>query len=63
MKVYKFGGGSVKDAEGIRQLYDIVKYNKEELIIVVSAFGKTTNAFEKLLESFNTCACPSDFYL
>ena len=45
MKVYKFGGASVKDAAGVRNLLDIVKEEKE-LFIIVSAMGKTTNALE-----------------
>jgi aspartate kinase len=52
MKVYKFGGASVKDAGGIRNLAGIVSGEKEKLVIVVSAFGKTTNALEKVLNSW-----------
>ena len=43
MVVYKFGGASVKDAWGIRNLADIASKEKENLVIVISAFGKTTN--------------------
>ena len=50
MKVFKFGGASVKDASGIKNLANIVLKEKEDLIVVVSAFGKTTNALEILLE-------------
>jgi aspartate kinase len=49
MIVYKFGGASVKDAGGIKNLARIVSQVKENLVIVVSAFGKTTNALEKVL--------------
>lgn len=49
MKVYKFGGASVKDGEGIINLSGIVSLEKEDLVVVVSAFGKTTNALEKSL--------------
>jgi aspartate kinase len=52
MKVFKFGGASVKDAEGIRNLGRIVADEKENLVIVVSAFGKTTNALEGLLKAW-----------
>ena len=45
MKVYKFGGASVKDAAGVRNLLDIVT-GEQELFIIVSAMGKTTNALE-----------------
>jgi aspartate kinase len=50
MKVYKFGGASVKDAAGIKNLAEIVSKEKENLVVVVSAFGKTTNALEKVLK-------------
>ena len=52
MKVYKFGGASVKDAAGIRNLSRIVAKEKEDLAIIVSAFGKTTNALEKVLATW-----------
>lgn len=52
MIVYKFGGASVNDAGGIRNLAKIVSEEKENLAIVVSAFGKTTNALEKVLEAW-----------
>lgn len=45
MNVYKFGGASVKNAAGVRNLLDIVTGEKE-LFIIVSAMGKTTNALE-----------------
>lgn len=50
MIVYKFGGASVKDANGVRNLLKIVRDHKQNLIIVISAFGKTTNALESLLK-------------
>ena len=43
MKVFKFGGASVKDAEGVRNLASIVKGFPDDLIIVISAMGKMTN--------------------
>jgi aspartate kinase len=54
MKVYKFGGASVKDAEGLRNLAKIVSKERDNLIVVVSAFGKTTNALEKVLGKWLT---------
>ena len=51
MKVYKFGGASVKDAEGLKNLTKIVADEEDNLIVVVSAFGKTTNALEKVLNA------------
>jgi aspartate kinase len=50
MKIYKFGGASVKDAEGIKNLGKIVAAASGNLVIVVSAFGKTTNGLEKVLK-------------
>jgi len=52
MKVFKFGGASVKDSAGVRNLAKIVSGEKDHLVIVVSAFGKTTNALEILLKSW-----------
>ena len=52
-QVYKFGGASVKDAQGVRNLGDILKkYAPENLLVVVSAMGKTTNALEELNEAY-----------
>lgn len=57
MLVFKFGGASVKDAEGIINLAKVVgKYKKEQLLIVVSAMGKTTNALEELTRAYVTQA-------
>jgi aspartate kinase len=53
MQVYKFGGASVKDAEGIKNLAAIVKtIPQNNLLIVISAMGKTTNALENLTHSY-----------
>lgn len=50
MKVFKFGGASLKDAEGVKNVASILqKYQKEQLVIVVSAMGKTTNALEEVV--------------
>ena len=51
MKVYKFGGASVKDAHGVRNLKDIVALSNDDLMVVVSAMGKTTNALERLVSA------------
>ena len=51
MKVFKFGGASVKDADAVRNMTHIVKdYANEPLVIVVSAMDKTTNALEEIVE-------------
>lgn len=53
MQVYKFGGASLKDAENIRRAADIVKNTEDkELLIVISAIGKTTNALEQVTTKY-----------
>jgi len=53
MLVFKFGGASVKDAEGMVNLAEVVKnYSADKLLIVVSAMGKTTNALENLTKAY-----------
>jgi aspartate kinase len=50
MKVFKFGGASVKDPNGVRNVAAILQsYPRQPLLIVISAMGKTTNAIEKIL--------------
>ena len=52
-KIYKFGGASVKDADSVRNLKSIVAQHKDEdIFLVVSAMGKTTNMLEKVLKDF-----------
>lgn len=54
MKVFKFGGASVKNAAAICNVASIVQnYNQEKLVIIVSAMGKTTNHLESLLNAIN----------
>ncbi len=52
MKVFKFGGASIKNAEAVRNLANILKMFDEPLLIVISAMGKTTNALEKVTEDY-----------
>lgn len=52
LNVYKFGGASVKDAEGVRNLAEIVRSQSADLVVVVSAMGKTTNALEGILTQY-----------
>ena len=47
MKVYKFGGASVRNADGVKNLAHIVE-GEDSLFIIVSAMGKTTNALERV---------------
>ncbi len=53
MKVYKFGGASIKDALGIKNLVKVLEQTHAgNLVVVVSAMGKTTNALENVLHSY-----------
>ena len=52
MKVFKFGGASVKDAAGVKNLSSIVHQQQGQLIVVVSAMGKTTNLLETLCNAY-----------
>lgn len=54
MKVFKFGGASVKDAQGFKNLAKIIKEYKgdDALLVVISAVGKTTNALEEVWQAY-----------
>ncbi|AOW09069.1 aspartate kinase [Flavobacterium gilvum] len=53
MRVFKFGGASVKDAAGIRNVYDVLQQvGYEDVLVVVSAMGKTTNALEDVIKNY-----------
>lgn len=52
MEIYKFGGASVKDANGVRNIHNIVKQQNEPLIVVISAMGKTTNLLEEIYTGY-----------
>ena len=50
MKVFKFGGASVKNARAIQNVATILtQFSSDPLLIVVSAMGKTTNALEQIV--------------
>lgn len=52
MKIYKFGGASVKDADGVRNVAKILQEEGTDYcLLVVSAMGKMTNAFEELVHA------------
>ncbi len=52
-KVFKFGGASVKNADAIKNVKNIIqKYSDDKIIIVVSAMGKTTNALEEVYQNY-----------
>ena len=51
--IFKFGGASVKDAESVKNVAKIIgQYDKRPIVVVVSAMGKTTNAFEEVVSAF-----------
>ena len=53
MRVFKFGGASVKDADAVKNVVNVLRevgYN--DTLVVISAMGKTTNAMEKVVESY-----------
>jgi aspartate kinase len=53
MKVFKFGGASVRHAAAIRKVAGIIRlFQQEDILVVVSAIGKTTNALERVVANF-----------
>lgn len=55
MKVFKFGGASVKDAVAIRNVSEIISlFPNEEILVVVSAIGKTTNKLEEVNQAYQS---------
>ena len=60
MIVYKFGGASVKDAAGVRNVVSILQAESDvNLMIVISAMGKTTNALEAIVNAYYSGDAPS----
>ena len=51
VQVYKFGGSSLKNADGVRNLRKIVADVDPSLVLVLSALGKTTNALEEVVQA------------
>ncbi|CAZ96277.1 aspartate kinase [Zobellia galactanivorans] len=53
MRVFKFGGASVKDANGVKNVVNVLKQTgHSNTIVVVSAMGKTTNAMEATVNAY-----------
>ena len=53
MKIFKFGGASVKDAESVKNITQILQSEgTENTVVVISAMGKTTNAFEEVINAY-----------
>ena len=51
MKVFKFGGASIKDADSVRNVARVLAhFPDDEILVVVSAMGKTTNALEAIVQ-------------
>lgn len=53
MRIFKFGGASVKDANGIKNVFNVLKQvGHEDTLLVISAMGKTTNALEIVIKNY-----------
>lgn len=53
MRVFKFGGASVKDADAVRNVVRVLKeVGHKDTVVVISAMGKTTNAMEKVVAAY-----------
>ncbi|MFM7299519.1 MAG: aspartate kinase, partial [Crocinitomicaceae bacterium] len=53
VKVFKFGGASVKDPSAIQNVASILsRYPKDKLLVIVSAMGKTTNKLEEVVSAY-----------
>jgi len=53
MRIFKFGGASVKDADGVKNVLNVLEQvGHEDVLLVISAMGKTTNAFELVIKNY-----------
>jgi aspartate kinase len=53
MRIFKFGGASVKDADGVKNVLNVLKtVGHDDVLIVVSAMGKMTNALELVIKNY-----------
>ena len=53
MKIFKFGGASVKDADGVKNVLNVMQQvGHENVLVIISAMGKTTNAFEEVIKNY-----------
>ncbi|WP_275316817.1 aspartate kinase [Tenacibaculum bernardetii] len=53
MRIFKFGGASVKDADGVKNVSRVLQQEGiNGVLIVISAMGKMTNAFEKIIDAY-----------
>ncbi len=62
MKIFKFGGASIKDATGVKNVANILQSEgTDNTVVVISAMGKNTNAFEAVIAvSYNTSDAADD---
>ena len=60
-EVYKFGGASVQNATGVKNLVEVLQKTEiEDLVIVISAMGKMTNALEEVVAGYFEATLKSD---
>jgi aspartate kinase len=53
MKIFKFGGASIKDADGVKNVLSVLeKVGYQDVLLVISAMGKTTNALEVVIKNY-----------
>ena len=53
MKIFKFGGASVKDTAGVKNVKQVLEtVGFENVLVVISAMGKTTNALEVVIKNY-----------
>src|SRR5690606_28992428 len=53
MKIFKFGGASTKDAENIKNVFSVINLiGEKDLVVVISAMGKMTNALEEVVNDY-----------
>ena len=53
MRIFKFGGASIKDAKAVRNIYDVLQITgHSDVLLIVSAMGKTTNAMEDVVNNY-----------
>lgn len=53
MKIFKFGGASIKDAESVKNVASVIdRMGQKDLVVVISAMGKTTNALEEVVKHY-----------
>ena len=55
VKVFKFGGASIKDVNSIKNIGNLIQqFSEERLVIVFSAMGKVTNMLEEVVDAYTS---------